>query len=215
MRTLYHYKLSPFSRRTRLALAHKGLECELREGRDNPAHVEEARRLVPIRTLPVLVDGGRAMGDSTAIAHWLDGAYSKAPALWPGGDDAAEALQVAVLVDVVLNNVIDVGTRYWPLRADAAWEGVKAEMLGRARQAAEALATRTAALSGRTTVARSGWSAADMWLLTAVIWFETMPPRAATSKNIEQILTLGFQLPAGLSRWADAHRGREDVRALG
>jgi glutathione S-transferase len=214
MRTLYHYRYSPFSRRTRLALAHKGLECELREGRDDPAHIEQARRLVPVRTLPVLVDDGRAMGDSTAIAHWLDVAYPRAPALWPAGGDAADALQVAALVDVVLNNVIDVGTRYWPLRGDAAWESVKAEMLGRARQAADALATRAAALAGRSTIAKSGWSAADMWLLTTVMWFESMPPRAATSKNIEQILTLGFQLPAGLSRWADAHRGRSDVGAL-
>jgi glutathione S-transferase len=214
MRTLYHFKGSPFSRRVRLALAHKGLDCELREVRDNPAFLEEARRLVPFRTIPVLVDDGRAMGDSTAIAHWLDHAYPRAPALFPAGDGAADAFQVAALVDVVLNGVIDPGTRYWPLRGDAAWQGVKTEMLGRARLAAEGLAAR-AEVAGRATLGKSGWSAADMWLLTAVLWFESMPARAATSKNIEQILTLGFELPAGLSRWADAHRGRDDVRALG
>ena len=99
----------------------------------------EARKLVPFRTIPVLVDEGRAMGDSTAIVHWLDAAYPQAPRLWPGGDDAADVLQTAALVDVFLNNVIDLGTRYYALRDDPAWEAVKAEMLGRAKSAAEAL----------------------------------------------------------------------------
>jgi len=214
MRTLYHYRYSPFSRRTRLALAHKGLDCELREGRDTPASAEEARRLVPFRTLPVLVDGARALGDSTAIALWLDRAYAEAPRLWPGGEDAAEALQVAALVDVVLDCVVDVGTRYYALRNDAAWPGVKTEMLGRAHTAATALADRVSAL-GRPTVASDGWSAADMWLLTMVLWFESMPGRVATSQNIRQIMELGFALPPALATWANPHRERADVKALG
>lgn len=44
MRTLYH------SRRVRLALAHKGLDVELRECRDDPAFAREARALAPFRT---------------------------------------------------------------------------------------------------------------------------------------------------------------------
>ena len=213
-RALYHFATSPFSRRVRLALAHKGLECELRDGREQPAYVEEARRLVPLRTFPVLVDGGRALGDSTAIVNWLDRTYPEAPRLWPGGADAADALEVATLVDVVLDNVIDLGTRYHALRNDAAWEGVKDEVLGRARLAATALGERVAAL-GRPTVARDGWSAADMWLLTLVHWFEGMPARAPTTPNIRQILELGLELPAALVAWAEPHAGREDVRALG
>ncbi|MGH7295535.1 MAG: glutathione S-transferase family protein, partial [Polyangiaceae bacterium] len=112
MRTLYHFQNSPFSRRTRLALAHKGLEVQLREAREDPAAMQEARSLVAFRTIPVLVDGGRGMGDSTAIAHWLDAAYPSAPRLWPGGAEAADVLQVAALVDVVLDHVVDVWTRY-------------------------------------------------------------------------------------------------------
>jgi glutathione S-transferase len=214
MPTLYHYQNSPFSRRTRLALAHKGLDCELREGRDHPAFLEEARALVPVRTLPVLVVDGRVMPDSTAIAHWLDRAYPSAPPLFPDGEDSADVLRTVALVDVVLNNVVDLGTRYWALRGDPAWEGVKTEMLLRSRIAAEGLASRAAAL-GRATIAASGWSVGDMWLLTMVQWFESLPGRRQASKNVEQILTLGFSLPAQLSRWADAHRGRDDVRALG
>lgn len=63
--------------------------------------------------------------------------------------------------------------------------------------------------------AKDGWSAADIWLLTMVMWFESMPARVATAANIRQIVELGFELPRALSRWADAHRGREDVKALG
>lgn len=214
MRTLYHFRQSPFSRRARLALAHKGLDCELRDGRENPAYLDEARARVPFRTIPVLVDGEHAMADSTAIAQWLDRAYPSAPRLWP--DDpagAAAALQTAALVDIVLNNVVDLGTRYFALRGDPAWDGVKKEMMGRARQAAEGLAGRVTSLA-RPTIAASGWSAGDIWLLTMVLWFEALPARAAGNQHVTQILTLGFELPAPLARWADPHRAREDVRAL-
>jgi glutathione S-transferase len=216
MRTLYHFKLSPYSRRTRLALAHKNLDCELRDARENAAFREEARGLVPFSTIPVLVDDGRAMGDSTAIVHWLDRTYPQAPRLWPDGpDDACAAFQIAELVDLVQGHVIDVGTRYYALHGDPAWDGVKGEILGRASKAAAGLAARVSALSGRTTIASSGWSAADMWLMTLVHWFEGIPARAATAPNLAQILSLGFHLPPELPRWADAHRDRSDVRALG
>jgi glutathione S-transferase len=213
MRVLYHFRLSPFSRRVRLALAHKGLDVELREARDNPAYREEAGRLVPSRTFPVLVDGEHVLGDSTAIAHYLDRAYPGTPRLWPDGLDAADTLQVAALVDAVLNGIIDLGTRYYALREHAAWPSVKAEMLGRAQSAADGLAARLASF-GRPTVARSGWSAADMAILTMTLWVEGWPGRVASSPNIAQVSTLGFRLPEGLSRWTDAHRDRPDVKAL-
>jgi glutathione S-transferase len=213
-RTLYHFRFSPFSRRVRLALAHKGLDAELREARENPAWAEEARRLVPLRTIPVLVDGSRAIGDSTAITHWLDAAYPQTPRLWPGGEHAHDALQVAVLVDVVLNGVIDLGTRYYALREHTAWPAVKHELLGRAQIAADALGQRASEL-GSATVCKSGWSAADTALLTMTLWCEGWPQRASSSPNIAQLMTLGFRLPDALSRWADAHRSRPDVVALG
>jgi glutathione S-transferase len=212
MRTLYHFRYSPYSRRTRLALAHKGLDCELREARENPAWLDEARKLNPLKTFPVLVDGERAIGDSGAIVHWLDRAYPSVTPLWPAGDDAFVAFQVANLVDVALGHVIDVGTRYYPLRGDAAWNGVKTEMLGRAQRALDGLAELS---RGRRTIAAGGWSAADIWLYTAVVWIENMPKRAPASPNITQILSLGgWTLPRALSAWADDHRGRPDVAAL-
>jgi glutathione S-transferase len=209
MRTLYHYRFSPFSRRVRLALAHKKLDVELREGREVPANIEEARKLAPVRTFPVYVDEGRVLSDSSAIMHWLDSAYPQAPRLWPDGEHAAKALQTAALVDVVLDNVINVGTRYWPLREHPAWGSVRDEMLGRARSAADALAS----MASSETIA-GAWSAADICVLTLTLWFESMPERRTSSANIAQILTLGFSLPPALSRWADTHRKRPDVLAL-
>ncbi len=230
MRVLYHFRYSPFSRRVRLALANKRLDVELREARDNPDWRAEAARMVPLRTIPVLVDGGHALGDSTAITRWLDVAYPSAPRLWAndGGsaaspeagrgsdEDALHALEVATLVDVVLCNVVDLGTRYFALSDHASWPSVKDEMLGRARLAADGLAARVTRASslGRTTISRSGWSAPDMWLYTMVAWFEGLPGRAASGGTPAQVMSLGFSVPGVLTAWADAHRGRDDVAAL-
>jgi len=212
MRTLYHYRMSPFSRRVRLALAHKGLSAELRDPRENPAFGEEARRLTALRTMPVLVDDGRVVADSTAIARWLDAAYPEGPALWPR-EDAELTLEAATLVDATLDLLVNLGTRYYALRDSPAWPGVKEELLGRARLAAGALAGRVTSV-GRPTLARGGWSAADMAVLTMVLWCEGWAARAPTSPNIAQVTSLGFELPGALARWADAHRGRADVAAL-
>lgn len=215
MRTLYHFRQSPFSRRTRLALAHKGLDVALRDARETPEWLDEARRLVPLKTVPVLVDGEHALGDSNAIAHWLEHAYPDAPRLWPDDPDGVfAAYETTTLVDLALTAATDLGTRYFPFRDHPAWAQVTAEPLARARLALDALAARTSSL-GRSTIVRSGWSAADMWLFTAVTWFEGLPARAETSANIVQVLTLGLTLPRALSGWADAHRNRADVVALG
>jgi glutathione S-transferase len=214
MRTLYHYRYSPFSRRVRLALAHKGLDATLYDGREDPARVDEARRLVPLRTLPVYVDGGRAMGDSNAITRWLDLAYPQAPPIWPDGSDAVDVLHAAVLVDAVLNHVIDLATRYYVLGEHPAWNEVKREMLGRAEVAANGLRDLVQSRT-RKPLSSTGWSAGDIWLLTMVLWFEGLPARAAGNANVTRLVALGFTLPPSLTRWADAHRERPDVRALG
>jgi glutathione S-transferase len=215
VRILYHFRYSPFSRRARLALAHKNLDCELREGRENPAWIAEARSLVPQRTMPVLVDGGRAIADSTAISQWLDAAHP-GPKIWPDGEEAFDVFRAAALVDVVLDTVVSLGTHYYPLRDHASWPGVKDEMLGRARAAADGLAGIVASASsqGRSTIARTGWSAGDMWLYTMVGWFEGLPARAPAGGNPAQVLTLGYSLPAALHEWANAHRQRADVLSL-
>jgi glutathione S-transferase len=214
VRTLYHFTYSPFSRRARLALAHKGLECDLREAREGPWRAE-AGRLVTQKTIPVLVDGEVALADSTAITRWLDAKYTVLPRIWPEGADALVALEVAALVDTALNNIVDVGTRYYSLREHPSFAAVKAEMLGRAQQALDALAVRAEARLG-VTLAPGGWAAADMWLYTAAVWLAGLPQRVQSSPNAAQIVALGgWTLPEAVRRWADAHHERADVKSLG
>jgi glutathione S-transferase len=216
MRSLYHYTLSPFSRRTRLALAHKGVTVELKEARQNPFYQDEVRKLWPLRTVPVFVDDeGRALGDSTAIAHYLDAAYPNAPLLFPNEAEARRTtLEITTLVDGVLNTITDMGTRYYPLHGSDAWKSVSNEMCGRAQGALSGLSDRVGKI-GPGPLTRAGWCAADIWLFTMVTWLEGLPARANTSANIAQIIALQWTLPAPLSRWADAHRDRTDVRAVG
>lgn len=206
MRALYHFTTSPFSRRTRLALVHKRIEVELKDARANPSDGAKARELWPLRTVPVLVDGERTIGDSTAISHYLDQAYLRRP-LWPNDH---RAFVVAALVDGFLNTVVDVATRYFTLSKDPGWPYVKDEMLGRAMDAANALAKMTT--SEHTT--NAGWSAPDMWLYTMVEWFEGLPRRTNPTQNVKQILSLGLSLPPALAEWSKHHASREDVRTI-
>jgi glutathione S-transferase len=208
MRRLYHFPTSPFSRRARLAIAHKALPCELVDARKDPADMEAMRRLSPLRTAPVLVeeDGG-VIGDSTLIAVYLDRAYPSSP-LFPAAKAGARLPgEVASLVDGALNGIIDVGTRYYGLRDHAAWRGVVGERLARSQGALDALGPLATRIGG-------DWSATHIWLYTAVAGLEGLPGRAAGNANVAQIMTLGWKLPPTLSRWADAYRGRPDVRSL-
>ncbi len=214
MRVLYHFRNSPFSRRARLALAHKGLEVELREAREQPQHHEEIKRRSPFVTIPALVeDDGRVLADSGTIAHYLDHAYPDRPRLWPGGADAFAVFEIQILVDVALDSLVAAGNRFHRLHGDPAWSDVRATEVDRIQRAFTALADRVTHL-GRSTVADSGWSAADMWLYTATMWLTTMPARAPNHAVSRQILALGWQLPDALVAWAALHADRADVRAL-
>ena len=211
MRVLYEFPTSVFSRRTRLVLAHKGLEVELRDARADEKILAEARKLSPLATFPVLDDERRVVGDSTAIAIYLDLAYPDRPLLWPRGKDAAHvAVSITSHVDVAMNTLADIGTRYWPLRNDPAWEGVVRDKLARAQAAIDAVA----AEATRPNFAGDSWSVADIWALSATLWVSGMPARASTSPLVAQILTLGFKLPDPLVRWAKQHEDRPDVRAV-
>lgn len=211
MRVLYHFTNSVFSRRARLALAHKGLDVELRDARADESFLAEARRLTPLRTMPVLVDGDRALGDSGAIAHYLDLAYPDRPALWPRGADAAhEALTITTAVDVAMNALVDMGTRHWELRNAAAWESVLGERISRAQAAIDAVAAKAT----RPILAGDAWGAAEIWTLSAALWVAGMPARAATAPLVAQILTLGFRMPQALIDWAKQHEHRPEVRAI-
>jgi len=80
-------RFSPFCWRTRMALAHKGLAVET-----VPWRFTEKDRLPQPNAgrVPVIVDDGRVVHDSTAIADYLEERYADRPALFGGA--AARAL---------------------------------------------------------------------------------------------------------------------------
>ncbi|MBP1806433.1 glutathione S-transferase family protein [Rubellimicrobium aerolatum] len=71
MNRLYHYPLSPFSRKVRLALGEKRIEVELVEERYWEQGIEFLRRN-PAGQVPVLRMNGRHLADSQAICEYLE-----------------------------------------------------------------------------------------------------------------------------------------------
>lgn len=81
MNRLYHFPLSPFSRKVRLSLAEKKIEVELVEERYWEKDSDFLRRN-PAGKVPILKMGGRTLSDSTAICEYLEDAHPT-PALLP------------------------------------------------------------------------------------------------------------------------------------
>jgi glutathione S-transferase len=74
-------RFSPFCWRAKMALAHKGLAVET-----VPWRFTEKDKLPPPNAgrVPVIVDGGRVVHDSSTIADYLDEHYADRPPLFPG-----------------------------------------------------------------------------------------------------------------------------------
>ena len=81
MNRLYHYPLSPFSRKVRLTLAEKKIEVELVEERYWEQDGDFLRRN-PAGKVPVLRLGNRMLADSQAICEYLEETVPQ-PALLP------------------------------------------------------------------------------------------------------------------------------------
>lgn len=86
MNRLYHFPLSPFSRKVRLVLAEKKIEVELVEERYWEQSADFLRRN-PAGKVPVLKMGSRAMSESQAICEYLE-ETTPTPALMPSGSEA-------------------------------------------------------------------------------------------------------------------------------
>jgi glutathione S-transferase len=95
-------RFSPFCWRTRMALAHKGLEFEAR-----PWRFTEKEAIAPTGQgkVPVLVDGDRWIADSTVIAEYLDETYPDRPVL-PDGRMGGLTRFVTAWTDTVLHHGI-------------------------------------------------------------------------------------------------------------
>ena len=79
---------SPFCWRTRMALAHKGLESET-----IPWRFTEKAAIAPYKSekVPVLLDGEKSIVDSWDIANYLEDAYPDRPSLFGGAGGRAAA----------------------------------------------------------------------------------------------------------------------------
>ncbi len=97
------YRFSPYCWRTRLALAHKGLEAELVPVRftdkDLVAFSGQTR-------VPVLVDGETTVSDSWAIACYLEDTYADRPSLFGGAGGRAVSRILNAWMDKVQNPLI-------------------------------------------------------------------------------------------------------------
>lgn len=84
-------RFSPFCWRTKMALAHKGLEVET-----IPWRFTEKNKLPQPNggRVPVVVDGNRVVADSSAIAAYLETRYADRPSLF--GGEAARPLTTFV-----------------------------------------------------------------------------------------------------------------------
>ena len=97
-------RFSPFCWRIRMALAHKGLEVTT-----IPWRYADKPRLAALANwerVPVIVDRGKPVADSWAIANYLDDAYPERPTLFGGERGVAAARFVNSWADTALNGAI-------------------------------------------------------------------------------------------------------------
>ena len=91
-RLVYQFPISHFCEKTRWNLDAKGLAFRVRDVVPG-WHTVAMRRLSPRLTVPVLVDGGRVIADSVAIAAYLERTYPGAPLLPADEPSRAQALE--------------------------------------------------------------------------------------------------------------------------
>lgn len=96
-------RFSPYCWRTKMALAHKGLDAETVAWRFTE---KDAIAFSGQGRVPVLVDGERTVSDSWAIANYLEDAYPDRPSLFDGEAARSVTRFVNNWADTVLNGAI-------------------------------------------------------------------------------------------------------------
>ncbi|MDE0984992.1 MAG: glutathione S-transferase family protein [Yoonia sp.] len=98
MNRLYHFPLSPFSRKVRLSLAEKKIEVELVEERYWEQDADFLRRN-PAGKVPILKMGNSTFADSTAICEYLEEAFPTPSLLPKSAEDRYEARRLVAWFD--------------------------------------------------------------------------------------------------------------------
>jgi len=95
------HSFSPYCWRIRMALAHKGLTAKLIGW-----HFGEKKLPRGQTKVPVLVDDGEVIADSSAIAVYLEETYETGPSLFGGPAGEAHARFIAAWTDTVLTPML-------------------------------------------------------------------------------------------------------------
>ena len=105
--TLYGASFSPFVRKVRLALKHKGIDYRLVPvmpmGDDQPA---EFKTNSPLGKIPLMNAGELWLPDSSVICAWLERAYPDRPLLSDDAGSAARALWYEEYADSHISGVV-------------------------------------------------------------------------------------------------------------
>jgi len=104
-RILLQFPISHYCEKTRWHMDLKRLPYELRNVLPG-AHMLINKRLATGRTVPVLIDEGRAIGDSTAIALHLEARYPNAPLLGTTDSERARILETGAYFDDALGPAV-------------------------------------------------------------------------------------------------------------
>lgn len=124
MITLYDCAFSPFARKVRLVLEHKGLAFTAVDG----LHASNRDALVkvnPRREVPALVDGDFAVVNSAQIVAYLEDAYPERPVMPRDARGRARARHWERVADTRLDPiVVDVSIWSWAKREDRPPEGL-------------------------------------------------------------------------------------------
>jgi glutathione S-transferase len=112
MITLYHFPISPNSRRVWVTLLEKGLEFELVEVKLNGEQFKpEFLAINPFHHIPALVDDGFNVVESLAILDYLEAKYPS-PAMLP--TDANDVATVRMVQLVTVNELLPATTTFLP-----------------------------------------------------------------------------------------------------
>ncbi|MCO4848210.1 MAG: glutathione S-transferase family protein [Yoonia sp.] len=102
MNRLYHFPLSPFSRKVRLSLAEKKIEVELVEERYWEQDPDFLRRN-PAGKVPILKMGNSTFSDSTAICEYLEEVFPTPSLLPKAAEDRYEVRRLVAWFDDKFN----------------------------------------------------------------------------------------------------------------
>lgn len=119
MLTLYDCAFSPFARKVRMALEHKGLAFTAVDAL-HAANREALEAVNPRREVPVLVDGGFPVVNSAQIVAYLEDAYPERPVMPADPRARARARHWERVADTRLDPiVVDLSLWSWANRKDA------------------------------------------------------------------------------------------------